>query len=56
MDASSGGFAEYRPGHPAFSTKLEAPGCHAFSFSVDGAAGYCVGEEGRIARLQLGRN
>ena len=36
-------------------TKVEAPGCHAFSFSRDGAAGYCVGEEGRIARLDPGR-
>ncbi len=35
---------------------IEAPGCHAFSFSRDGAAGYCVGEEGRISRLDLGRN
>ena len=35
-------------------TPIEAPGCHAFSFSRDGTAGYCVGEEGRIARLDLG--
>ena len=27
---------------------FEAPGCHAFSFGRDGAAGYCVGEEGRV--------
>jgi photosystem II stability/assembly factor-like uncharacterized protein len=35
-------------------TKLDAPGCHAFGFSRDGAAGFCVGEDGRIARLDLG--
>jgi len=34
-------------------TRLEAPGCHAFSFTRDGASGFCVGEEGRIARLDL---
>jgi photosystem II stability/assembly factor-like uncharacterized protein len=33
---------------------LEAPGCHAFSFTRDGDAGFCVGEDGRIARLDLG--
>ena len=32
-------------------TRIDAPPCHAFSFSRDGAAGFCVGEEGRIARL-----
>jgi photosystem II stability/assembly factor-like uncharacterized protein len=32
-------------------TPLEAPGCHAFAFARDGAAGFCVGEGGRIARL-----
>jgi hypothetical protein len=26
---------------------------HAFSFAHDGSAGFCVGEEGRIARLDL---
>ena len=34
-------------------TRVDAPGCHAFSFSRDGASGFCVGEEGRIARLGL---
>jgi photosystem II stability/assembly factor-like uncharacterized protein len=34
-------------------TALEAPGCHAFGFARDGSAGFCVGEEGRIARLEL---
>jgi photosystem II stability/assembly factor-like uncharacterized protein len=34
-------------------TRIDAPGCHAFSFSRDGAAGFCVGEEGRIERLDL---
>jgi photosystem II stability/assembly factor-like uncharacterized protein len=34
-------------------TRIDAPGCHAFSFSRDGTAGYCVGEEGRISRLEL---
>jgi photosystem II stability/assembly factor-like uncharacterized protein len=34
-------------------TRLDAPGCHAFSFTQDGASGFCVGEEGRIARLEL---
>jgi photosystem II stability/assembly factor-like uncharacterized protein len=37
-------------------TPIAAPGCHAFSVSRDGAAGYCVGEEGRIARVDLGKN
>jgi photosystem II stability/assembly factor-like uncharacterized protein len=32
---------------------VEAPGCHAFSFARDGRAGFCVGEDGRIARLDL---
>jgi photosystem II stability/assembly factor-like uncharacterized protein len=32
---------------------VEAPGCHAFSFARDGRVGYCVGEDGRIARLDL---
>lgn len=35
-------------------TPIEAPGCHAFSFSRDGATGYCVGEGGCIARLDPG--
>jgi hypothetical protein len=35
-------------------TRIDAPGCHAFSFSRDGATGFCVGEDGRTARLELG--
>lgn len=31
-----------------------APGCHAFAFARGAAAGYCVGEAGRIARLEPG--
>ena len=34
-------------------TRIAAPACHAFSFSRDGAAGFCVGEGGRIARVDL---
>jgi photosystem II stability/assembly factor-like uncharacterized protein len=30
---------------------LDAPGCHAFGFAPGGEAGFCVGEGGRIARL-----